>query len=420
MSWRKRLLIAAGAALGVSIVAVAGLAAGGWYFVHSPELICRTAEWGLDWPDKSIQIEELEINWDRSFVLGGVEVHPPAARAPDIRIARVAATLPSPLSAWYREINFGDLAADGVQISARMQRPPDSRPEPPEFPMRIVASSLKLTNGQFSAPEDPPFKPILVEGVDAHLNGVRWTPVARQIEGYGTANIAHMQLGSIDLTQVDLPTVVLTGSDLTLGNSTFRYGRTEGSAEGTISHIDGRPAIEITVGLTGNRIETAVEDAMGRQSPVMGWLSLEMTIFAGGELERGDSRIKGWLELSDAYVFVGNSLKIIPKVLLDVAPWFQREDGGWLAVGNLRGEAIFGRGWVELERMERSSNKNRILQAWGALRDGQVDITVRVIPKKKPENPGLGVRVRGPLQSAKIKLAKKQDLIVAPEVIVVE
>ena len=91
-----------------------------------------------------------------------------------------------------------------------------------------------------------------------------------------------------------------------------------------------------------------------------------------------------------------------------------------MSVGDLRGEAVFGRGWVKLDRMERSSDRNRVLQAWGELKDGMVDITVRAVPKKKPNKPGLGVRVRGPLNSAKIKLAKKAELRDAPEIIVVD
>jgi len=419
MGWKKKLLAVGGLLVGG--VGAAGIAAafGVAYAIDNPSVICRATEWALEWPENSIQVEELQINWDRTFVLTTVEVHPPQVRAPDIRIAHLEASIPSLLSGWYKQLDFGDITADGVQIAMRMQKPPDYRPAAPEFPMHIVASSLNLSSGNYTAPEDPPFKAISVTGVETHLSELTWTPALRQIEGSGLANIDRMILGSIDLTEVDLPVLNFTGPDLNIGASTFHYGRTQGLAEGKIAGIDGRPALEITVRLAGNRIETAVEDAMGRQSPIMGWLTLEMTIFAGGELQRGDSRIEGWIQLSEAHVFVGNSLKVIPRVLLDVAPWFQREDGGWLSVGNLRGEAVFGRGWVELERMERASEKNRVLQAWGELKNGAVDITVRAVPKKKPKKPGLGVRVRGPLQSAKIKLAKKQDLIKAPEVIVV-
>ncbi len=413
---------AAGAALlGLSLLGLGGAVV---YALNNPSVICRGIEWGLEWPEGSIEVEDLVLTRDGLFTIDGLAIDPPLQRVPLVNVERVTGALPDPrriLSTG--EIDLGDVVIAGAMIRQRVQRPPDSRPPPPKKPLTLVASSVIIDGGRFSAAPDPPFKAVDVRRVDGRLTGFRWTPALRRFDGVGKATVAQMEIGNIDLTDLEIPYLLLANGDLQLGMSSFYYGRTQGFADGAIRGLDGRPAVEIQVRLKGSRIETAVEDAMERASPVMGWLTAELTIHAGGELERGDSRFDGWVNLSDSYVFVGNDLKLIPKLLLDVAPWFKRDGGGWLRIGDLHGEATFGRGWVELGRMERVSNKHRVLQAWGSLRDGNVDMTVRAVPRnasKKPEKRGMGVRVRGPIASARIKLAKKEDLLDHPEVMVLD
>lgn len=420
MSWRQRALKGvAGLVAGLALLTLATVG-GAWYALNNPWVLCRGAEWALEWPAGSIDVDTIGIDGALGFEVRGLRVIPPNENTPMVAIGFASGTLPSPIEmVRYQLIDLGQLRADDVVIEQRKRRLPSERPPPPAKAMTLVASSVTIEDGWYVAYPDPPFNAVAVRQVDGELLGVRWTPALRSIEGVGLARAEEMKLGNIEISDLVVPRLVFADGDMQLTSASFNYGRTPGVADGVIRHLDGRPAVEIDVRLEGSRIETAVEDAVSRASPVMGWLEAELTIFAGGELARGDSRFDGWVRMTDAYVFVGNDLKLIPKLLLDVAPWFQREGGGWLAVGDLYGEARFGRGWVELERMERMSKRHRILQAWGELRDGRVDLTVRAVPKKTDKG-GVGVRVRGPLQDANIRLAKKGDLLDAPEVIVVD
>lgn len=430
MSWMRRAGWAVGGIAATGLLLVGGLAGGVYWLLENPDQICRGIEYGLEWPEGSIQVDDFQVDWDGTFEIDNLVIDPPILRIPKVTAGQVTGSVPNPEHAIrFKVIELGDVVARDLKIHQRVQRPPDSRPPPPSTPILLVADSLVIENGSFYAAPDPPFKSVSVGGVEGRLGAVRWTPAVRLIEGVGGVTIEHMDIGTIGITDLKVPYLLLADGNLSLGSSTFYYGRTQGIAEGLISGLDGKAAVEINVRLEGSRVEHAVEDAMERASPVMGWLTAELTIFAGGELARGDSRFDGWVGLSDAYVFVGRDLKLIPKVLLDVAPWFKREGGGWLHVGDLHGEAVFGRGWVELERMERISKKHRILQAWGSLRDGMVDLTVRAVPKDEKierkrnrgkSSTGMGVRVRGPIKSAHIKLAKKEDLIDAPEVLVID
>ncbi|MCO4748390.1 MAG: hypothetical protein KC912_26590 [Proteobacteria bacterium] len=404
------------------VVSLAVLVGGGAiYALTQPAILCRVAERALDWPEDSIQVETLDFSWPRRVRLANVRVDPPEERMPAVNIEWVEADLPSPLRAWWsKEVHLGVVEASGVDVGLRVQRPPQVAHVPEGQPLTLTASSLTLEDSRFTAAPDPPFNEVLLVGLDGELDDVRWTPSLKRIEGVGRARSDIFNLGTIGLTNLDLPVLILADEDLVLEEATFDYGRTEGTANGVIRNLPGQPEVEITVAISSSRVEEAVEDAIGRVSPVTGWLRAELTVRAGGELERGDSRLDGWVSLTEGFVFMGTDVKLIPRLLLDVAPWFQRDNGGWISVGDLRGEARFGRGWVELDRLERVSKKHRVLQAWGDLRDGQVDLTVRVVPKRKPDNAGIGVRVRGPLRSTKVKLAKKSELMEAPEIMILQ
>lgn len=393
----------------------------GVYALTDPKVMCRTAEYALDWPEGSIEVEEVDFSWPRRVRVVNMKVNPPENRMPAVNIEWAEADIPSPMAMlWSKQVHLGMVEAKGVDVGLRVQRPPAVKPKADGKPLTLIASQVIIHDSRFAAAPDPPFSEVLLTGLNGELTEVRWTPARKHIEGVGNAWSEAFSLGTIALTELDLPVLILADEALTLENATFQYGRTEGHADGVVSDLPGQPAVDIKVTIKGSRVEDAVADAIGRVSPVTGWLQAELTVTAGGELERGDSRLDGWVSLTDGFVFMGSDVKLIPRLLLDVAPWFQRENGGWLSVGDLLGEARFGRGWVELDRLERVSNRHRLLQAWGELKEGHVDLTVRVVPKKKPEKAGLGVRVRGPLRSTKVKLAKKQELMDAPEIMVID
>ncbi|MCB9697098.1 MAG: hypothetical protein H6738_09995 [Alphaproteobacteria bacterium] len=390
-------------------IGVAGACA---YALSRPDWVARGAEWAAGWPEGSIRIGA--IQWDRRLGVTDLELHPPKPRAPDVSIGHIEADWPDPWKLGDRVIDLGDVVVERVRVAARTQGPGDP---PPGGGIELRASRVVVRDAAYTAPAQEPFQAVEVSGIEAAFRDVSWRPRARRIEGAGTASIALMDLGAIELEAMDAPSVTLADGDLRIGPTTFRYGRTEALAEGEIRGIDHQAAVELKVRLSGSRVETAVEDATGRASPLMGWLTSQVTVIAGGDLPPGGSRITGWVQLTDTHVFVGDSLKLIPKVLLDIAPWFEREDGGWLSVGNLRGEATFGRGWVELERLERASDKNRVLQAWGEVKGGAVDVTVRAVPKRDQDKAGVGVRLQGPIGKAKLQLAKRDHLLTAPSAI---
>ncbi|TNE85590.1 MAG: hypothetical protein EP330_25040 [Deltaproteobacteria bacterium] len=388
--------------------------------LSSPKTMCRLAERGLEWPEGSITAEDITLSWSGRFRIEGVRVEPPVLRMPVVYVAWAEADLPSPWFFVSKQVHLGEVEASGVEVGLRIQRPPREERVLAKRPYTLHASSLTVHDSRFHAAPDETFSEVILTGLNGQLDDVHWTPATKHVDGVGNARATRFVLGEIELDELVLPSLVLADEALALENATFQYGRTEGRADGGITDIPGDPAVELQVVVKRGRAEEAITDAIGRVSPVTGWLDAELTVRAGGELPRGESRLEGWVSLSDGYVFMGSDMKLIPKVLLDVAPWFQREDGGWLHVGDLWGEARFGRGWVEIERLERMSDRNRPLQAWGHLRDGRVDVTVRAVPRRRPEKPGVGVRLRGPLRSAKLKFARKSELMDAPEVLVVD
>ena len=73
-------------------------------------------------------------------------------------------------------------------------------------------------------------------------------------------------------------------------------------------------------------------------------------------------------------------------------------------------------GWVEVA-IERPSRTHRVLQAWGRI-DGQtMDMVVRAVPRRNEDRPGVGVTVEGTVKSPRMKLAKRDLLRTAPDLI---
>jgi hypothetical protein len=379
-----------------------------WLLEH-PEHIGPLASKLAGWPEGSIVIADLQVG-DR-VELVGFELHPPKPRAPDVYVAHGDVDWPDPWKLWEKEVDLGRVEAHGVRVSARTQ---GGRGEPKVGGWVLSATQLTIDGARYTAPATDKLPAVTIEGIDLAVQEVWWQPKSRQIRGHGWAEIDGMDLGAIDVTEVRAEELALTGTALELGPTLFKYGRTEAYAEGTITDLDRRAAVELNVRLVASRVEDAVEDATGRTSPLMGWLNSDVTVMAGGELPQGGARITGWVQLTEAHVFAGSSLRWIPKAFLDIAPWFTRGHKGGVRVGNLRGEATFGRGWVDLAYLERSDEKHRALQAWGGLQDGEVDVTVRAVPKRDPKKPGIGVRVTGPLGNTRMQLASRDHLLTAP------
>lgn len=399
-----------------STALLVGVAALLYELDRRPEWIARGIEWAIEWPEGSIALGDLSIDAGLRVHLRDVRIEPPKVTAPVVALESASCDLPSPwllYEAW--ELGLGRVVVEGLTIEARAQRPAVYREPPEKPPLVLSADSIQLRRGSFTAPEDPPMKPVALLPIDAQFQAVRWTPRTRRIEGVGTATVGHMVLGALELHHVELPILELTGTSLLFEGSQFGYGRTVAHAAGRIDRLDQKPAVDMRVQIKGDRVETAIQTATGSPSPVLGTLSASVHLKAGGDLPRGAAHFEGWMHLTDTFLFVGPDLGALPKVLLDIAPWFQREDGGWVHIGDLRGEGRFGRGWVELQRLERPSDRHRALQAWGTLRGRDMELFVRAVPKKNPDNrPGLGLWVGGPLNGLKIRLARRDELRAAP------
>ncbi len=402
MRWR-RWLIAGRVATVLTVVGSAGAVA--WLLGH-PEHIGPLVSRLAGWPEGSVVIADLEVG--ERVHLTGFELHPPKPRAPDVYVAEGELDWPDPWRLLEKEVTLGAVEVRGVRIAARVQ---GGANEPKEGGWVLSATSLHIDDGRYTAPANDRLPEVIIEDIALDVVDVWWQPKSRQIKAEGSARIGLMDLGAIDVADVHTDELLLTGSALELGPTYFTYGRTEAYAEGAITDLDRRAAVELTVRLVASRIEDAVEDATGRPSPLMGWLNSDVKVLAGGDLPQRGARITGWVSLTDTHVYAGKSLRWLPKAFLDIAPWFRRGETGWMRVGDLRGEATFGRGWVDLEYLQRDSDKHRILQAWGEMKDGEVDVTVRAIPRRNDDKAGFGVRLVGPLGSTKLQLASKEELL---------
>lgn len=400
----------------VLVCLVAALA----YLQSRPDLIARGLERALHWPEGSVSLGEVEVSaqWPVRWSVADLRLQPPAEHAPEIVIRHATASLP-PLRpvVQQQQLRLGDVSIDGLQIIKPDQHPARDLELPLRAPIVLMADTVVLTDARFYAPADGIMSEVEAVGVEVEAADVRWVPGMRQLDAVGRAFVPRLQLGAIPLHTVYVPEMALLGNQLLLPRGEVGYGESTVSVSGRITAMDTRPAVELEVLLEQERVENAVETALGGSSPLRGFLQARVMLRSGGRLPRGGARFEGVLRLRRAEVYLGNDLKMLPKVLIDIAPWFRRQESGWLEAGTLVGQGRFGRGWVEVS-MERPSRTHRVLQAWGRLDGQQMDVVVRAVPKRRgDERPGVGVSVTGSVKAPKLRLAKKDELREAPPLI---
>lgn len=406
-----------GLAAGVGIVVVAGTLMGAWRWVEShPAWVAERTAQALGWPEGSVALEGLTLRW-RRLTLEGLTLQPPQAHAPAIRIGHAEVDLPPLRPLWERqEVRLGEVVVEALEILKPDQAPPRDLELPLKAPVTLQADTVRLTDGRFHAPADGVMSEVEATGVEVEAVDFVWTPAMRRMSGVGQARIERLQLGAIPLHSVRVPELVLERTTLRLPSASVGYGESTVSVSGGIVAMDTAPAVALEVLLEQERLENAVSTALGGASPLRGFLQARVMLRSGGDLPRGGARFEGVIRLRRAEVYLGHDLKMLPKFLIDIAPWFRRGDDGWMEAGSLIGVGRFGRGWVEVA-IERPSRTHRVLQAWGRL-DGQVmDLVVRAVPRRDDEKPGVGVTVQGTVKAPRMKLAKRDVLLTAPDLI---
>jgi hypothetical protein len=405
-------------ALGVFLVLlVVGLAGGVVYLEGRPQLVASGIERALRWPEGSVQLEQLDLRWPPRVAVWGLSLQPPEPHAPAIHIVAAEADLPALAVLWQRqEVHLGDVVVEGLSIRKPDQHPPRELELPLRAPVVLRADHVLLLDASFHAPADGIMSEVEATGIQVEAVDVRWVPGMRQLSAVGRAFIERLQLGAIDLHTVRAEELSLDRTRLDLPRALVGYGESTVSVAGHITAMDTKPAVELEVLIEEERVENAVATALGHSSPLRGFLQARVVLRSGGDLPRGGARFEGILRLRRAEVFLGQDLKMLPRVLIDIAPWFRRQDSGWLEAGTLVGQGRFGRGWVELS-MERPSRTHRVLQAWGRLDAEHIDLTVRAVPKRGDDRPGVGVKVSGTVKAPKLRLAKRDELRLAPSLI---
>jgi len=407
-------------ALVLLALVVLALVVGGavWTVENRPALVAQGIERALQWPEGSVKLGGIDLRWGGRFVVDELELQPPEPSAPKVTIRHAEGWLPDPRPLWNNvDVDLGDVIIDGLAIERHDQQPSKELfLPPPRLPLSLVADTVVVTDASFSAPADGILSAVAVSGIDLDATDVRWTPAVRQIEATGRARIAKLQLGAIPLHSLYVPSLVVDRTSVELPAAHVEYGTSTVAVSGHIHGLDTRPAVLLDVLVEKERVETAVSTALGGRSPLRGFLQARVRLRSGGDLPRGAARFEGFLRLRSAEVFVGNDLKMLPKVLIDLAPWFRRQESGWLQAGDLIGEGAFGRGWVRVQ-MERPSRKHRVLQAWGQIDGSAMDLVVRAVPKRNADKPGIGVSVSGSVKAPRLKLADRDVLRLAPPLI---
>jgi hypothetical protein len=386
---------------------------------RDPRLLARTIAWAAGWPEEAVSVGAFDASLrDWTFALRDLHVVPPKQSAPEVSIGAMTGSLPHPVPLWTGTLQLGRVVLVDLVVAARQQRPPPPLELVEGRPLTIAARHVDLASGTFRAPRDRHLPAVEITGIAGTVERFHWTPAWRNIHGVAVARAERMHIGAIELADVHAPAVTLDGRTAVFDDVTFRYGDTKGTASGRGTDLHGRAATEIWVVVADEPLAHAIETATGEPSPITGRASVDVTLRTGGELPPGGARFSGWVSVDHVAVHVREGLKPLQKLFVDVAPWFVLRDDGWIEAGLLEGRATFGRGWVEIHTLERPDDEHKTLQAWGSLRDGRVDLKVRIVPRKRHRDrrDGLGVTISGPAAHPTMRLAGRAELGDSPEV----
>lgn len=405
--WFRTFLLLAVALAAVVLAAVAAL-------VAAPlQMQVALVELAAGLPLKTIEMESIYWQPDGRLRVEGVVIRPPQPQAPTVSLAW-AEFDPPPAESFLqrRELALGAVELNALQIQAHHQQPPPAPKPSLRRPLVVTAETVTLSGASYQAPADEPMSAVSVQGISGTLAPLQWIPKQRRYTGAGAIHAARLEVGSIEVTDLDLPSLTFHGDHLEIEGGTVAYGDSQGVLNGTVYRLNDGPITHLKLSLSEARLEDLIQTATGEPSPLLGRLDVELDLLAGGPLERGHAQWQGSIRLRRGRLLLGEDIHWSRRALLDVAPWVDL-DGSQIHLHRLQGQVCFGRGWVQLDSLRYRSKKEKELMAWGRLEGRDMAFSVRTPHNRSRrlfKGLKLGLSIKGSTRKPAVKVVKPEEL----------
>ena len=305
------------------------------------------------------------------------------------------------------ELGRGEVSGLEVTGVRGLPRAASSGPQ-----VTLVMDRLRIRDAKVRLPsvEAAQLPPAEFSGIDVDLSGVRLKLGLGLVRGQGELSIERWQTGGVRASQVLFDDVSVAGDTIHLDDGRFSFAKGAGAGRVEITQRSGRaPLIHADLQVKQVRLEHLIGLATGAESPLTGRLSGEVDVRAGevpgqlGATTRLDAR------LEDGALALGPGVSGALKRALKVAP-FLKVRSGQVLLGPTSARLELRPGRVEVEQLIHES-AGRNLAAKGSLQGDELDLVVRLVPKRRAdERAGFGIVVTGPAGGLDVRRATADEL----------
>lgn len=364
--------------------------------------------------------------------IGGVALHPGSrALEPDtwgvvIRDLRLTPTDPTraavhvPLATlrgpdlrrlWERrELHVARAVLVGMRVEARTQRASEPRARPPDALRLLSADEAAFWDAAYTAPADDPLPPAAFEGIYLQVTALRWDPWARSLRGEGALSARRLTTGDLAFTDIRLPAIEATGTDLLLERGDLRWEGLGARVRGRLSGIDRRATVRVAVRLTRAPIEAVIRNATGQASPVSGFADIDLDVHSGGDLPRGGGYMDAAVALDGVRIQLPPDTRAIYKDAIRLAPIARLDDEDRVVLEAMRGTMTLTRGRVTLHELTYGERLPVFVR--GTVDTDALDILFRIVLVGDPAtHPGVGLRLSGPHATPTARRATRDELL---------
>lgn len=407
--WRRIARWVAGLAVAGGVLVGAATVSGAWLardVLSDAERREALLERLLDGSGVSVDYGDLQVvrkvGW--TVLVDDLTVVTPTAQ---VTVDHAETDVPGFWSMWLGRVDLGSVRLDGLSVTVPKRPVPRKRGG---MPLRVVADVVLVRDSTLRMPADGPLPEARADGVSATLTRLVFVGGKGLVGGRGTVAARRWRTGRVEVTDVVLDDVRLGRREHRLDGRLRMAG---GGAEGrlTIGNLSGeRPSVHAEVRVRDGDLEELVMAATGQTSPLTGKLSGEFEVDAGGDRAPGAGVTRADVVLTDGALALGGAVPPALKAVLKVAPFVEVKRGQVL-LGPTEATFVMSEGVVEVERLVHQG-KGRPLAARGAIRGRELDLVVRLVPKKRSERrAGVGVVMQGTAGALSVRKATDEELL---------
>ncbi len=363
----------------------------------------------LDGTGVSVELGSVEVvqadHWE--LLLDGVHVTTPTA---DVRVAHAQSGVPGFWSVvMLGRFDLGEVRIDGLSVTVP-KRPLPVSTSGRSIPLRVVMDHLTVRDGALHMPESEGLPEVRADGVEARLRSFAVVGGKGIVRGTGRMEMRRWRTGRITVDDVVVEDVRLSRNTHHLGGGRLTFAG--GGAEGTvvIDNVRGkRPAVTADIRIRDGDFGKLVAVATGKTSPMSGRLSGSFHVEAGGKREPGAGLTVAELQLDDGALLLGDTTSAVLKAALKVAP-FLKVRRNQVLLGPTEVSLRMSGGRVDIDRLVHRGG-GRPLAARGAVVGKNLDLVVRLLPKKKADKrKGMGLVVQGSAGAMTVRRAAAEEL----------